>query len=145
MNGKSERASKDRGDSEGAILPGLGMVAGILIGVVLWQFVKEWGALGPVGVWIFQGLFFAACIFIASMIDGRIRPNDWDWQYRLKRTSWLAVSIIMLWGIAAIGHAVGGKDVAAVVWLAGFVLLGLGEWWMRRVTRRKNTADVDEA
>ena len=42
-----------------------------------------------------------------------------------------------LWGISAIGHAVGGKNVAAGSWLCVFVLLAIAEWWMRRVTRQK--------
>ena len=50
MSDESERASNDRVDSEDAILPGLGMVAGILIGVVLWQFVDGWVVFGPAGV-----------------------------------------------------------------------------------------------
>ncbi len=120
------------------------MVAGILIGVVLWQFVGDWVSVGLVGVWVVQGIFFATCIFVASMIDGLIRPKNWSWQYRLRRTSWLAVSIVVLWGVAAIGQAFGGKNVATGSWLCGFVLLAAAEWWMRRVTRQEKAADVDE-
>ena len=145
MSDESAPATKARFDSEDAVLPGLGMVAGILIGVVLWQFVDDWVTLGPIGVWVVQGVFFAACIFIASMIDGLIRRKDWGWQYRLKRTIWLAASIMVLWCIAAIGQAVGGKNVAAGSWLCGFVLLAIAEWWLRRVTRQKKAADVEEA
>jgi hypothetical protein len=144
MTDETEPTLKDRKNSEDAILPGLGMVAGIFFGVVLWQFVDDWVTLGPVGVRLVQGFFFATCIFIASMIDGLIRPKGWGWRYRLKRTTWLAASIIVLWGIAAIGHAVGGKNAAAGSWLFGFVLLAYAEWWMRRATRQEKVADVEE-
>ena len=132
MSGESEQTKQDPCDPEDAILPGLGFVAGILIGVVLWAFVEDWLTLGPVGLWIAQGCLFAGCVLIASMVDGLIRPRDWPWRYRIRKTVFLAVAIMILWGVAAIGHAIAGKTAAAIGWLVAFVIVCAGEWILRK-------------
>ena len=132
MNDPSQQPKQEPHDPEDAILPGLGIVAGFLIGVVLWAFVEDWLTLGPVGLWVAQGSLFAACVLIASMADGLIRPRDWPWRYRIRKTILLTVGIMILWGIAAIGHAIAGRTAAAIGWLAAFVIVGVVEWILRK-------------
>lgn len=132
MSDQSPTPKQDPCDPGEVILPGLGIVAGILIGVVLWAFVEDWLTLGPVGLWVAQGSLFAVCVLIASMVDGLIRPRDWPWRYRIRKTVFLAVAIMILWGIAAIGHAIAGKTAAAIGWLVAFIILGAVEWILRR-------------
>ena len=115
-----QQPKQDHRYPEDAILPGIGIVAGILIGVVLWEFVEDWLTLGPVGLWVAQGSLFAVCVLIASMVDGLIRPRDWPWRYRIRKTVFLAVAIMIAWGTAAIGHAIAGKTAAAIGWLVAF-------------------------
>ncbi|MBC8876834.1 MAG: hypothetical protein H8E44_45990 [Planctomycetes bacterium] len=132
MNDQSQQPNQDSRDPEDAILPGLGFVAGFLIGVVLWAFVEDWLTLSPVGLWVAQGSLFAGCVLIASMVDGLIRPRDWPWRYRIRKTVFLAVAVMILWGIAAIGHAIAGKTAAAIGWLVAFLVLLAVEWTLRK-------------
>ena len=132
MNGQSQPTKQDPHDSKHAILPGLGIVAGILIAVVLWTFVEDWLTLGPIGLWVAQGCLFAACVLIASTADGLIRPRDWPWRYRIRKTVFLAVAIMILWGIAAIGHSIAGKTTAAIGWLVAFLIVCVVERALRK-------------
>jgi len=102
------------------------------LGVVLWAFVEDWLILGPVGLWIAQGCLFAACVLIASMVDGLIRPRDWPWRHRIRKTVFLAVAIMIVGGIAAVGHAIAGKTAAAIGWLVAFVIVGGVEWILKK-------------
>ena len=79
MNDDSQQTSQDRSGQDDAILPRLGIVVGILIGVVLWKCIEGWITLGPVGLLVAEGCFYAVCILLASMIDGLIRPKGWSW------------------------------------------------------------------
>ena len=122
MSDQSQQTKHEPHDPEDAILPGLGFVVGIFIGVVLWTFTEDWLTLGPVGLWVAQGCLFAGCVLIASMADGLIRPRNWPWRYRIRKTIFLTVAIMILWGIAAIGHAIAGKTTAAIGWLVAFLI-----------------------
>lgn len=132
MNDQSQQPKQDPREPEDPILPGLGIVAGILIGVVLWGFVDDRLTLGPAGLWVAQGCLFAVCVLIASVVDGLIRPRDWSWRYRIRKTVFLAVAIMIAWGIAAIGHVIAGKTAAAIGWLIAFVIVGVVEWILRK-------------
>ena len=137
MNDQSQQPKQDPRDPEDAILSGLGIVAGILIGVVLWGFVEDWLTFSPVGPWVAQGSLFAGCVLIGSVVDGLIRPRDWPWRYRIRKTIFLAVAVMILWGIAAIGHAIAGKTAAAIGWLVAFIIVGVVEWTLRRCRRAR--------
>ena len=123
MNGDSEQTNQDRFGKQDAILPGLGIVVGILIGVVLWKCVEDWLTLGPAGLWVAEGCFYAVCVLIASMIDGLIRPKDWSWRNRIRNTLVFAVGIMAWWGSAAIGHAIAGDTAATIGWLVALLAL----------------------
>jgi hypothetical protein len=110
MNEQSRPTKQDPHDPADAILPGMGIVAGMLIGFVLWAFVEDWLILGPVGLWIAQGCLFAACVLIGSVVDGLIRPRDWWWRFRIRKTVFLAVAIMIVWALAMLTVA------PAVVW-----------------------------
>jgi hypothetical protein len=94
MNDDSQQPNHERSGQDDPILPGLGIVVGILIGVVLWEFAEDWITLGPAGLWGAQGCFYAVCVLIASIIDGLIRP----WRNRLRSALMLAVEIVAVWG-----------------------------------------------
>ena len=123
MNGDSEQTNQDRFGKQDAILPGLGIVVGILIGVVLWKCVEDWLTLGPAGLWVAEGCFYAVCVLIASMIDGLIRPKDWSWRNRIRNTLVFAVGVVAWWGSAAIGHAIAGDTAATIGWLVALLAL----------------------
>ena len=133
MGDDSEKTNQDRFAQEDAILPGLGIVAGILIGLFLWGFVVEdWLTLGPAGLWVAEGCFYAVCVLIASMIDGLIRPKDWSWRNRIRNTLVFAVGVVAWWGSAAIGHAIAGDTAATIGWLVAFLVLVVVGWLLRR-------------
>ena len=132
MSDESQQTKQDPHDPENAILPGLGIVAGVLIGVVLWTFMEDRLTLSPVGLWVAQGSLLAACVLIGSVVGGLIRPKGWPWRLRIRKTVFLAVAIMILWGIAAIGHAIAGKTAAAIGWLVAFLTLLAVEWILKR-------------
>ncbi len=132
MNDQSQQPKQDPHDPEAAILPGLGFVAGILIAVVLWTFVEDWLTLSPVALWVAQGSLFAVCVLIASVVDGLIRPRDWPWRLRIRQAILLAVAIMILWGIAAIGHSIASKTTAAIGWLVAFLIVCAVERALRK-------------
>lgn len=132
MNDQSEQPKQDPREPGDAILPGLGIVAGILIGVVLWIFLEDWLTLGSVGLWIAQGCLFATCVLIGSVVDGLIRPRSWPVRLRIRKTLFLAVAIMILWGIAATGHAIAGRTAAAIGWLVAFLILSAVAWTLRK-------------
>ena len=132
MSDDPQQTNQDRSGQEDAILPGLGIVAGILVGVVLWECVEGWITLGPAGLWVAQGAFVAVCVLVASMIDGLIRPRDWSWRNRIRNTLVFAVGVVAWWGSAAIGHAIAGETAATIGWLVAFLVLVVVGWILRR-------------
>ena len=132
MSDEFQETNQNRFDQDDAIMPGLGIVAGILIGVVLWECVDDWITLGPAGLWVAQGCTIAVCILIVSAIDGLIRPKDWSWRNRIRSTVVFAVMIMAWWGSAAIGYALAGDKADTVGWLVALLVLVVIRWLLRR-------------
>jgi hypothetical protein len=121
----------------GPVLPGLGIVIGMFASIFAWVLVvDDLVELGPVGSWLAQGLFFAGCIVIASAIDGLIRPNAMKWPFRIRVTLSIALGIIIVWGVAAVGYAVAGKTGGYISWLSALAFCFVFEWFYRRERRQ---------
>jgi len=145
MNADSQQTSQDRSGEDDAILPGLGIFAGFMIGAVLSEFVVEdWLTVGPAGLWVAQGCTIAVCILIASTIDGLIRPKVWSWRNRIRSTVVNAVVIMAWWGSAAIGYAIAGDKADSVGWLVALLVLIVISWFLRRRRTHKRTSAGSE-
>ncbi len=132
MSNNSQKTNQDRFGSEDGVLPGLGIVAGFLVGLVLWKFLDGWITLGPAGLWLAEGCFIAVCILISSVIDGLARPKAWSWRNRIRTTTVSAVVIVTWWGSAAIGYALAGDKADSVGWLLAFLVLFVISWLLRK-------------
>ncbi len=128
----SQQTNQDRFGKQDAIIPGLAIVVGVLVGIVLWEVVDDWLTLGPSGLWVAQGCTIAVCILIASTIDGLIRPKDWSWRNRIRDTVLFAAVIVVWWGSAAIGYAIAGDKADTVGWLVALLVLALIGWFLRK-------------
>ncbi len=114
------------------LLPGLGICAGIFLGIFAWQiFLDDWLSLSSSATWFAQGVFFAVSITVCSLLDGVIRPHDWRWGDRVRGTLSVAMTVVLAWSGAAIGEMLGDALWIVGGWLLGGALGGVIDHFLR--------------
>ncbi len=124
-------------------LPGLGIVAGIFVGIVFGYLLSQtWGDQDPgvVKSYLVYGNCIAAGVLVCSLVDGWLRPASWSRPVRTRQTIVIALAVLVVFGVVpSLAFKVAGENGAkASIWLLFVVIAG---WVFFKRWRRSSVAN----